>query len=276
VREKGEFFKITPWLEAEFGSGGSSKYGDAETWESVVYVGSEGTLGAENARKETTLAKMATLEIVCESCHSLRANVAGRYRLLCKVTSSATEDDLVEGATAVLCVGCHGFLYQDDAGAANSLNANWNDPRNLNPITGGRRGNNEVHYINGKPYVRNHHVGTGDAIDTPLAAAGLLMRDVEVIDARSISMPINRASRKGTYPVKATPLAPILAPQDPAFLHCVTCHAPGHRGDRTLGAALLRGVGLNGKDRGVGIDRIVDGLEWGRFSDGRFCGSCHE
>lgn len=274
VRRGGEFFKLDPWTEQEWGNEGSSKYGDARTWESAVYVGPGGALGGEAARAETTPARMAELEVICESCHSLRVNVKGRYNLLAKVTSSTADDDEVEGARAPLCVGCHGFLYQVDE--ANAANAHWNDPANFNLISGTRRGNNERHFISGKVYPRNHHVMTGDVIDNPQAGAGLLVRDVAVLSAEMVSKPIRTDSRKGSMPVRAQALPPIVLPSDPAHLHCVTCHAPGHGGEPSMGAAILRGVDLGGKDMGYGIDRIFDGKEWGRFRDGNFCTLCHE
>ena len=276
IREAGEFFKITPWIEEEWGTGGFSRYGDTETWESVVYAGGEPVIAAEACRLEQSPSAMAGLEIICESCHSLRMNVEGRYNLLAKVTSSPTPDDTVEGGHAPLCVGCHGFLYQDDGGVANSINSNWNDPRNFSLAAGRRRGNNEVHYIRGKPYPRNHHVMTGDAIDVPLARAGLLLRDVDVLSPDLVNRPIRTDWRKGTMPIRPQPLPPIVLPSDPYNIHCVTCHAPGHGGEPSMGAAILRGENLNGRDIGYGIDRIADGKEWGRYSDSRFCGCCHE
>ncbi|NOY46602.1 MAG: hypothetical protein GXP50_14300 [Deltaproteobacteria bacterium] len=276
VRDSGEFFKISPWLEDEWGNGGSSKYGDSDTWESVVYTGGDPVIAAEACRPEANPAAMGSLELICESCHNLRANVEGRYNLLAKVTSSPVPDDTVEGGHAPLCVGCHGFLYQDDGGEANSLHSNWNDPRNFSLAAGRRRGNNEKHYIGGKPYPRNHHVMTGDAIDIPLAEAGLLLRDVAVLSPDLVSKPIRTDWRKGTMPIRPVALAPITLPSDPSNLHCVTCHAPAHGGEPSMGAAILRGVDLQGKDSGFGIDRIFDGKEWGRYADYRFCGNCHE
>lgn len=276
VREKAEFFKLTTWVEEEGGNGGSSRYGDAEKWDSVVFSGNQLLVGVEAARPESNAANMGALELVCESCHSLRTNVEGRYNLLAKVTNSLAPDDKVEGATAPLCVGCHGFLYQDVAPEANALNRNWSDPRNLNPATGGRRGNNEVHYISGKAYPRNHHVGTGDAVDVPLARAGLLVRDVAVLSEDMVSSPIRTDYRKGTMPIREVAQVPIVLPSDRLNLHCVTCHAPGHGGNLTMGAAILRGNDLGGKDIGFGIDRIADGKEWGRYRDGKFCSLCHE
>ncbi|GAB6063284.1 hypothetical protein [Deferrisoma palaeochoriense] len=276
VRDAGEFFKITPWLEEDWGNGGSSKYGDADTWESVVYTGGEAVIAAEACRSETNPAAMGALELICESCHNLRVNIEGRYNLLAKVTSSPVPDDTVEGGHAPLCVGCHGFLYQDDGGEANSLHSNWNDPRNWSHVAGRRRGNNERHYIRGIAKPRNHHVMTGDVIDFPLAEAGLLVRDVDVLSPNMVSKPIRTDSRKGTMPIREVPLPPIVLPSDPYNLHCVTCHAPGHGGDPSMGAAILRGENLGGKDRGLGIDRIFDGKEWGRYADVKFCGSCHE
>jgi hypothetical protein len=91
-----------------------------------------------------------------------------------------------------------------------------------------------------------------------------------------VSSPIRTDSRKGSMPVRALALPPIALPSDRAHLHCVTCHAPGHGGEPTMGAAILRGVDLGGKDVGYGIDRIFDGKEWGRFRDGNFCTLCHE
>ncbi len=274
VREAGEFFKITPWLDVDRGNDGSSKYGDTDTWESVVYVGGDPVVAAEAARPETSAAAMADLELICESCHSLRVNVEGRYNLLAKVTSSPTPDDTVEGGTAPLCVGCHGFLYQDDP--ANAIQSNWNDPRNVSLAAGRRRGNNERHYIGGKPYPRNHHVMTGDAVDVPLAEAGLLVRDVKVLSPGLVNKPIRTDWRGGTMPIRSTALPPIVLPSDPLNLHCVTCHAPGHGGEPSMGAAILRGEDLRGKDAGVGIDRIADGKAWGRYYDQNFCGRCHE
>ena len=274
VRDSGEFFKITPWTEEDWGNGGSSKYGDARTWESVVYAGGEPVVAAEASRLETSPQAMADLEIICESCHNLRVNVEGRYNLLAKVTSSPVPDDTVEGGHAPLCVGCHGFLYQDNE--ANAVNLNWNDPRNMSLAAGRRRGNNERHYIKGKPYPRNHHVMTGDAITQGQARAGLLLRDVSVVSPGLVQNAIRTDWREGTMPIREQVLPPIVLPSDPANLHCVTCHAPGHGGEPSMGAAILRGENLQGKDSGYGIDRAFDGREWGRFADIRFCGLCHE
>ncbi len=276
VREGGEFFKITPWTEDDWGNGGSSKYGDARTWESVVYVGGEPVIAAEACRPEDSPQAMAELEIICESCHNLRVNVEGRYNLLAKVTSSPTPDDTVEGGHAPLCVGCHGFLYQDDGGKANAAHLNWNDPRNFSRITGGRRGNNERHYIKGRIYPRNHHVMTGDAITPELARAGLLLRDVDVLSPDLVQHAIRTDWREGTMPIREQVVGAIVLPSDPANLHCVTCHAPAHGGEPSTGASILRGEDLQGRDSGYGIDRIYDGRGWGRFADIRFCGQCHE
>jgi hypothetical protein len=274
VREGGEFFKASPWIEEEWGNGGSSRYGDTDTWESVVYLAPEGIVGAEAARAEPSLPRLAPLEVICESCHSLRVNVEGRYNLLCKVTNSPTLDDTVEGSVAPLCVGCHGFLYQADE--ANAVHANWNHSDNFSLVSGTRRGNNERHYIGGQPYPRNHHVMSGDVVVEELARAGLLLRDVAVLSREMESRPIRTDSHKGSMPVRLAALPPLVLPANPAQLHCVTCHAPGHGGDPSMGAAILRGEGLGGKDLGFGIDRIADGKEWGRYRDVQFCGRCHE
>lgn len=276
IRKQGEFFKVTAWAELDLGNGGSSKFGDTETWQSVIYADPAGVLGAESSRLEGSATKIASYELICESCHNLRVSVEGRYNLLAKSTDSTVIDDVVDGRTAPLCVGCHGFLYHDDAGAANGASQYWADSRNTNYITGGRRGNNEVHYINGKRYNRNHHVMTGDAIDLAQAQAGLLVRDVDTIDPNSIRAPMDRSLRTGSAPVRLIALAPIVMPSVPTSLHCLTCHAPGHGGERSMGAAVLRGDALNGSDKGFGIDRISDGNDWGRYSDERHCGRCHE
>lgn len=276
VRDKGEFFKVSKWEESLGGSGGYSKYGDAEKWDSVVYLQSEDQTYSPTSRVESQLANMGKYELICESCHSLKFNVEGRYNLLSRIVSSDQPDQKLEGGVADLCVGCHGFLYHDDGGAANSINANWSDPRNVSEITGQRRGNNEVHYISGQRYPRNHHVMTGDSIDMPVVNAGLTVRDVKVLDPGMVSSPIRTDSRKGTMKMRVQPLPPMLLPVNPASLNCVTCHARGHGGELSMGAAILIGHNLRGKDTGYGIDRISDGKPWGRFNDTAFCGACHE
>lgn len=278
IRDNGEFLKISPWAEEYGGSGGLSKYGNSTNWESVMFIGNGGAveiLAAESVRQVTMPEEMAELEIICESCHSLRVNVEGRYNLLSNMTDSIFLDDSVDGAVASLCVGCHGFLYQNIQVEANSLNTNWLDPRNISLAAKDRRGNNELHYISALPYPRNHHVMTGDIIDHPIVNAGLTIRDVNVLSSDLVSIPIRTDSRKGTMPIREIPLPPLSLPTDPLNLHCLTCHAPAHGGDRTMGAAILRGENLLGLDGGFGIDRISDGKEWGRFRDSEFCLACH-
>jgi hypothetical protein len=276
VRDEGQFFKIRPWLVTEGGNGGTSKYGEVDTWLSVMFIGSDPVLAAEACRPETTSANMAKMEMICESCHSVRVNVLGRYNLLATPTDSLVMDDFNQGRITPLCVGCHGFLYQDDGGAANGLNANWTDVRNFSEITGQRRGNNEVHYVRGQRYPRNHHVMTGDAIDLPLVQAKLLVRDVETMDPLLIEKPIRTDSRKGTMPVRLQPQPPMILSADPTALHCLNCHQPAHKGEPSMGAAIVTGQELGGKDTGFGIDRISDGKAWGKFSDAKFCILCHE
>jgi hypothetical protein len=277
IREGGEFFKLAPWDPAEGGNGGSSKYGDTDTWETVVFSGNDVVLlGAERGRQEPDALQFINLELICESCHNIRVNIEGGRHLLARlVNNEEVVGERIQGSAADLCVGCHGFLYQDDGGIANSLNRNWNDPRGVNLISGLKRGNNEVHSIAGLPYARNHHVMTGDVIVAELADAGLLLRDVRTLDAGSVSAPIRTDSKVGAMPLRDTAVLPIVLPANREFLHCVVCHAPGHGGDPTTGASILVGTELSGSDSGMGIDRISDGRTWMNFRDRFLCGKCH-
>ncbi|PLX43322.1 MAG: hypothetical protein C0609_08500, partial [Deltaproteobacteria bacterium] len=214
-------------------------------------------------------------EIICESCHNLRTNVEGENNLLAYVTNSPYIGDNINGSIADLCVGCHGFLYHDDGGVSNYLNLNWMDQRNFSRITGLRRGGNGRHYIAGVMLPRNHHVMSGDAIDLPLAEAGLLMRDVNTMSPELVSKPIRTDSPKGSMPVNPVASLPIVLPENPLNLHCVTCHSAGHSGDPSLGAGILIGENLGGMDSGRGIDRISDGRLYGNYEDRNFCRLCH-
>jgi len=277
VRDAGQFFKITPWTVSEGGNGGTSKYGDSKTFDSYKYEESRiGDTNDDTSFSSMSPSMFSEKEIICESCHSLRTNVEGRYNLLAYVTNSPYIGDNINGSIADLCVGCHGFLYHDDGGVTNYLNINWVDPRNLSRITQLRRGGNGRHYIAGVLTPRNHHVMSGDAIDIPLANAGLLMRDVSTMSPELISNPIRTDSPKGSMPVSPVAALPIVLPENPLNLHCVTCHSAGHSGEPSLGAGILRGENLGGMDSGRGLDRISDGRLYGNYDDRKFCRLCHQ
>ncbi|TAL16669.1 hypothetical protein EPN96_08380 [bacterium] len=271
IRNEGEFFKISKWDSGCLGAGGVSKYADAATWRTVIFdTGSP--LGSEVPGKkfESSKGAMAQAELICESCHSMLFSVPGTALLLSKITDGDDQTNPLEGKTSPLCVGCHGFLYQDNK--ANSVNPNWDDPRNECEITGNKRGNNEIHLASYKNYPQNHHVMTGDNIVNSLAEHGLLSRPVTVVASEMVRKPIN--TKNGPYLI-TPPLSPMKYPSEDGALNCMTCHTPGHWGELSIGATILIGEDLSDLEPGLGLNRISDGRGQGKFRDANFCQLCH-
>jgi hypothetical protein len=270
IRDGGEFFKISKWDSDCLGSGGVSKYAEAATWRTVIFNEDSPATAVPGKKFESSKGAMAQAELICESCHSMLYSVPGTALLLAKITDGGDQRIPLEGRTSPLCVGCHGFLYQDNR--ANSVNPNWDDPRNESEITGKKRGNNEIHLASDKNYPQNHHVMTGDNIVKSLAEQGLLSRPVTVLSEEMVRKPIN--TKKGPYLI-SPPLDPMKYPSEDGALNCMTCHTPGHWGNLSIGATILIGNDLCDLEPGLGLNRISDGRGYGKFRDANFCQLCH-
>ncbi len=289
-RPGGQYFKTGAWAQ-----GGFSKYGraaDNTTWSAANDNTNFGaaTFLAANAAGYTSL------QIICESCHNLVHNVQGGNNLLAPMTAlqaTPTIQVLAGGAgipavnagEAPLCVGCHGFMYQNVA-APTPAGSYYADARNTSDF-GGLKGNNNAHYINGVKVVQNHHVGTGDVIKSTIAAQGYLWRDVlsVPVDGETPGVTaIDSASTRGQMPqlavwnvdggkVKASTTT---------WLNCIACHSEPHEGLNGTAASILRDTDAGGTFTASGIarqDTILRIGESGRgymgFSDTNYCNDCH-
>ena len=275
TRDSAQYFRLTAWENAVLNTNNAySKYGDAANTLSKMID----NVTNPTATTDATAANYTAYELICESCHNIIVNDAGGNNLL-DVNDDGTNVDWQDVAEASLCVGCHGFMYTDNAANGTApANANWSDSRN-DDHTGSKRGNNEYHWVwnpstnTQEPYAQNHHVMTGDNIDNIRAGAGILWTDNLIVSYTDT--PIDNTSTKGTYPVGSAWTGSVTKPTNSGHLSCTNCHAPAHGGDVTEGASILRGTSLNGAATSA-IDRISDRNAWKRFSDVNFCGQCHK
>ncbi len=267
TRDNGAYFKVTIWTTNTAGSDGISKYGD--TAGPTSYVTDNTIAGATTATQDATAGNYAGYDIICESCHNIVNNEAGGNNLLLTQPNNEWED----AATAELCVGCHGFMYTTDA--ANAGNANYSTTGiNANEVGGGHKANNEYHWVKGVAYPQNHHVMTGDNIDSTRAAARLLWTDNDVVGYTDT--PIDNTSTKGTYPQRATWQNSLTKPSG-GGLNCTNCHAPAHGQNASAGASILRNATYTTAAVGLGpIARISDRGGWKKIDDLGFCGQCHQ
>ncbi len=269
TRDNGAYFKVSLWnANGSNGAATYSKYRNGTT--SVV---PDNTIaGVKTATADATLSNYANYDIICESCHNIIVNDAGGNNLLETQANNEWEDADV----AALCVGCHGFMYTNQVDQSGSGLANWSDPRNNNEVAGGtaRKGNNEYHWVKGVARPQNHHVMTGDVIDSTQASLMVLWTDNDVVSYTD--SPISNTSTKGTYPQRATWLNGLTKPSG-GGLNCTNCHAPAHGQNASPGASILRNATYTTAAHALGpIARISDRGGWKKIDDLTFCGQCHE
>ena len=291
TRTTGEYLGLDPWVKssnATIPGGITSKYGNSSNKHSVTPTKTPNGIA-------DTLAKGTGydgFELICESCHNIILNSVGGNNLLDVENGGTTNVDWISGPVANLCVGCHGFEYTINA--ANSTapaNFYYSDARNFDG-GGTQRGNNEYHWAANAsgsqvPFAQNHHVMTGDNIDNTRAAAGILWTDNIVVSYTDT--PIANNSARGSYNV-AKAWTHLTKSSTAANFNCTNCHNPGHRGDLTEGASILRYTGtgdLGGTAANIGsgatlipqaINRISDRYAsggWKKFQDYKFCNQCH-
>ncbi len=269
-RDDGAYFKITVWNATDFtGSDGISKYADTSV--PASYVTDNTIAGATTATQDTTASNYAGYDIICESCHNIVNNEAGGNNLLDTMPNNEWEDAPV----AELCVGCHGFMYTALTDqSTTSEPANWGDTRNTNEVSGGRKGNNEYHWVKGVAQPQNHHVMTGDIIDSVQASRMVLWTDNDVVSYTE--NPIDNTSTQGTYPQRATWQNGLTKPSG-GGLNCTNCHAPAHGQGASPAASILRNATYTAAPTALGpISRISDRNGWKKIDDLSFCGQCHE
>jgi hypothetical protein len=280
TRDTGNFFRLALWsATGATGAATYSKYGNG----TLSYVPAT-VNGVRTATAQGTLATYAGYEIICESCHNIVVNAAGGNNLLegQSKAGNAVNDFTTTIVESEICVGCHGFMYTSNAAnAAAPANANYADARNTGEI-GGFRGNNEFHFaFNGttgqQAYAQNHHVMTGDNIDSIRANPGLLWTDNLIVSYTD--QPVSSASTRGTYPVGAAWTGTGIVKPAAGALTCTNCHAAGHGGGVTEGASILRNAVSTanaGAGRADAWSRISDAGAWKQIRDLQFCGQCHK
>lgn len=273
-RDGGEYFKVLLWNSGNAtGTTWPSKYGKGDgTWTSVVNQLPTGVTSV-NASVE---AVGVGGDIICESCHNVVGNEDGGNNLLAVQPSN----DFVNGPTAELCVGCHGFMYSNNAAVvtASAADNNIGDGRNADEIGGGRKGNNEFHWVRGVAYPQNHHVMTGDSIDATKAAAGALWTDNLIIAYANHDTDNTYAG--GTLPQKAA-WTGITRPGAATDLSCTSCHTPAHGFNGSPAGSILRNAtytgaaGSGANIAGSRIERIIDRGGWKKINDLAYCTQCH-
>lgn len=274
-RDNSAFFKLDSW--------GATGPGNADVYSKYGNFANNTSVAAGNGSNPSVAVQAAgnaydDEELICESCHNVVANANGGNNLYWR---PQTWTDIEE---ADLCIGCHGFMYTTNAENANNVPANNNyaDTRNNHPYTGGaRRDNNENHFAYDTSLVppanagfaQNHHVMTGDVIDAARAAQGLLWTD-NLIIAYSRAAFVNNAHPGSTYPAESAGWT-VPVPSNASWMTCTNCHMPGHGGDTSEGASILRGAGLGGSATYSWQRNWDAGREYKKFQDLQFCGQCH-
>lgn len=275
IRMDGSYLRINRWPVDQY-PGGYSKYGSTANQRSYTY----GPDGNATGLVDNVAANYATREIICESCHNITLNVPGGNNLLAKAKPNIA-GTMSTGLPPTICVGCHGFMYTENpanAAVGGGHAAKYNSPYNLNEITGAKRGNNQIHFINGQPMAQNHHVTELDSATNALAAAGLLNRDVLTADIEMITVPVSM--RPGTQ-MPAKPDIQYYDFKRPGILGCEGCHASGHGGNLYMGTGILRDTSNltpgEMRDPEGSTCRFGEcGKLWGSFNDGEFCMDCHQ
>ncbi len=275
TRDDGAYFKITAWnnitkADNSTGSEGVSKYADTSV--PASYVTDNTVAGTSTATLDATAANYAGYDIICESCHNIVNNDAGGNNLLLTQPNNDWEDAPV----AELCTGCHGFMYTAAVDQSGSGLANWSDARNDHEVAGGtaRKGNNEYHWVKGVARPQNHHVMTGDVIDSTQAGLMVLWTDNDVVGYTD--SPISNTSTNGTYPQRATWQNSLTKPTG-GGLNCTNCHAPAHGQGASPAASILRNATYTAAPTALGpISRISDRGGWKKIDDLAFCGQCHQ
>lgn len=277
-RANGAYFKINRWP-----SGGYSKYGDTTTDNSYStnIIGNYTGIVVDN----TTASTYATREIICESCHNILINAAGGNNLLAAPVAQnvAAAEDPAAAVIPNLCVGCHGDMYQSNA-ANNTIGGThatkYNSVRNANEVSGGRKGVNSVHYINGVLYAMNHHVTTGDSVDNTTVGVGLTWRDTLSIDPSALLVPVSNATGRGQMPQLGTWLDGKSKP--PTAIDCLNCHTHGHNGSQYTAASILRDTSAllaavpTEAAADKGLSRIGENTrKWLELNDFNYCNDCH-
>ena len=267
ARDDGAYFKITLWDAA--GAGGMSwpsKYGNA-------YVSTVNQLPTGVTSMNATVAAITGgMDLICESCHNIVGNEDGGNNLLEVQPGNEWEDT----STAELCVGCHGFMYSNDATvlASHAGDANVGDGRNANEVSGGNKGNNEYHWVQGTAYPQSHHVMTGDNISAAKATAAALWTDNLIIAYADHATDNTYAG--GTLPQRAA-WVNLNKPTAAGDLSCTSCHTPAHGFNASPAASILRNATYTtlGNDQPGQIDRISDRGAWKRIDDLTYCAQCH-
>ncbi len=278
-RANGAYFKASMWGTGAWRAW--SKYGNT-TDNTNRYTAT----ASDNAGMGVTTAigtAYNSYQIICESCHSLVLNVAGGNNLVAPMTGAyaantgtATQvNPWSNGDEATLCVGCHGFMYTTNA--TNTV-ARYSDTRNNNEVAGsGKKDNNHFHYISGTQYAQNHHVMTGDAINSTMAGAGLLWRDVFVVPPDAAGT-VDSGVVRGQMPQQASWVTDggKAKASTTTYVNCVHCHSAPHTGDITTGASILRDTNAGGTNTGGAMARIGEGgRTWMGMSDVNYCNDCH-
>lgn len=287
-RDNGAYFKLSLWSKdpantdwpstTDLGAATYSKYRSGNA--SVAFATVNGT---RTASADGTASNYAGYDVICESCHNIVVNDAGGNNLLvAQVTNDFEDTD-----TAYICVGCHGFMYTNSlfnpvggsgtgVQTAQGGNANYGSALNTNEVSGGSKGNNEIHWIKGTAYFQNHHVMTGDDINATTAGVGILWTDNVVVSYTDA--PMSNASANGSYPQKATWAITGAANVKPSGggLTCTNCHTPAHGMSGSPGASILRGATYTAA-RATAISRIGDTANsWKKIDDKTFCNQCHQ
>lgn len=269
VRTNGAYFKVSAWS-----SGAASKYGDVSTDNSYSTV----STGNHTGVVDNTASNYANREIICESCHNILVNAAGGNNLL--TTPVAQTDD----ATPSICIGCHGDMYDDDAPSAQGVptganalvnTTKYNDARNINEVSGGRKGVNSIHVVEGKVYDMNHHVTTGDWVTAAIVGVGQTWRDTLAISADAVLNPVSNQGTRGQMPQQANWKDGKQKPT--TAVSCLNCHTHGHGGNAYTAASILRDTDpLKTAAPANPTDRLSDtGRGWFDFNDVLFCNDCH-
>lgn len=266
TRDNGAYFKATAWNINTSGAAGLSKYGNGATGS----VSTDNTVAGTRTTTQVAASALGGYDIICESCHNIVVNQAGGNNLLQTQPNNKWQD----ASTALICVGCHGFMYTENT--ANADNANYASALNDNEVTTGRKNNNEVHWVKGVAYAQNHHVMTGDNIDDTKAAARLLWTDNDVIHYAAV--PIENAGpalTRGSLPQRAA-WVNLTKPTNSQHLNCTNCHTPAHGEGGSAGASILRNATYTTTANPLGpIARISDRGGWKKVNDLAYCTQCH-
>jgi hypothetical protein len=274
TRDNGAYFKAALWNTGRpsgtTGSAGLSKYGSITSATSAVSVSTDNTVVGVKTTTTVAASALDTYDIICESCHNIVQNEAGGNNLLDTQPNNEWEDTPV----AEICVMCHGFMYTTHAANTTApANAAYSVTGvNANEVAGGHKSNNEYHWIKGVAYPQNHHVMTGDNIDSARAAAGLLWTDNLIVSYTD--QPIDNTSVLGTYPQKAD-WTPLNKPSNIGWLSCTNCHTPAHGFNGSPAASILRNATYTVAGS-LPISRISDRNAWKKIDDLGYCGQCHE